>query len=374
MTGGTFRFFSRSGNPGLPGLALGGFCCIAWLAEAAVGQPQTTGTGDGSAGAVARLVTPQEPAAGEQHVATGSAPVSMEFLLNGKEPTSLEQLKAMQQPVRDIAKRVFAATVNIQVANAQGTGVIVSEDGYVLTAAHVIGRPNHPAKVVLQDGTKLDATALGVNRDVDSGMLKIELPKDFSRKLPWVELGQSGELPTGSWVVAVGHPGGLDPKRGMVVRFGRLLLSNPTMMRSECTLVGGDSGGPLIDMQGNLVGIHSRIGANLWDNIHVPIDTFSEDWDRLLDGEIIGGGSDVPFVGLDLKKDSTEIEKVEAHEAAARAGLKSGDRILKIDDQAVSAEGDVGKSIRKLKVGQSVDFRILRDGQEMSIKVKIGKR
>ncbi len=305
--------------------------------------------------------------------ATEPAAVSMDFLREGTDPVSLDQLKAMEGPMREVAERVFAATVNIQMGGSQGTGVIVTEDGYVLTAAHVIGRPNHPASVVLSDGRRFRATSLGVNRDVDSGMLKIELPDDFGQMLPWVDLGQSGDLKPGAWLMAIGHPGGLDEKRGMVIRAGRLVFSNPGLMRTDCTLVGGDSGGPLVDMDGYLIGIHSRIGQRLWENIHVPIDTFSEDWDRLMAGEIIGG-SNSPHLGLSLRGDSNEIESVERWEAAEKAGLKRNDRILKIDDSEITSRRDLSRALRKVKPGQTVEMVVERAGAKLTLQLKVGRQ
>jgi serine protease Do len=309
----------------------------------------------------------------EQPVSVTSAPVSMDFLSNGSEPSSIEQLKAMQDRVRKISDKVFRATVNIQTGGSQGTGIIVSDDGYVLTAAHVIGRPNRPATVVLYDGTRLDATALGINRDVDSGMLKIQLPEDFNRTLDWLDIGESTKMQPGTWLVAIGHPGGLDKKRGMVTRVGRLLQTNEKLIGTDCTLVGGDSGGPLVDMDGYLVGIHSRIGLYLWNNIHVPIDTFSEDWDRLANSEIIGG-SNRPFLGLNLKGNTNEISDVEPWEPAELAGLHVADRIIRIEGTEIKDKSDLSKAIKNIEVGQEIEIVIIRKDEEMTLKLKVGER
>ncbi len=301
-----------------------------------------------------------------------SETVSLEFLDTGAEPKSLAQLKAMEPRIRDVSEKVFRATVNIQMGNSQGTGVIVSEDGYILTAAHVIGRPNNKATIVLFDGTELKATALGVNRAIDSGMMKIDLDENSSQTFPWLDIAESTNLPSGSWVMAVGHPGGLDPRRGMVVRVGRLLASNPQLMRTDCTLVGGDSGGPLVDLNGELIGIHSRIGNNLWENIHVPIDTFSTDWDRLAASEIIGGSRN-PYLGLSVLNATNEIESVESNGPAEKAGLLKGDIVIRIESTEIKDRGDIARAMRQAKIGQIVKVTVKRADGEKVLELKVGE-
>jgi hypothetical protein len=103
-------------------------------------------------------------------------------------------------------------------------------------------------------------------------------------------MGKASDLKKGQWVIAVGHPGGFRTNRTPVVRVGRVLYANPFLIRTDCTLVGGDSGGPLFDMTGKVIGIHSRIGPMaLTENIHVPIDTYRETRERLARGESFGG-------------------------------------------------------------------------------------
>src|SRR5262249_42222176 len=155
----------------------------------------------------------------------------------------------------------------------------------VLTAGHVSGTPNREAMLVLADGRRVKAKTLGNNRGIDSGMMKITT----EGKYPFVPLGNSTDLKKGQWVITVGHPGGYNPNRSPVVRVGRVLNRTNGYIESDCTLVGGDSGGPLFDMQGNLVGIHSRIGWNITDNVHVPVDTYRDTWDRLAKAESWGG-------------------------------------------------------------------------------------
>ena len=285
---------------------------------------------------------------------------SLSFLFDGSSPKTLDQLRLMEQHLAELVKKVEPATVNIQVGRAQGSGVVVSRDGYILTAAHVIGRPDQPATIRFSDGKKVQAITLGVESRLDSGMLKITDPG----KWPYLDLGESTTLKQGQWVAAIGHPGGIDMDRGLVLRVGRMIWSSETQLRTDCTLVGGDSGGPLVDMDGNLVGIHSRIGQRLTDNVHVPIDKYSEDWDLLAVGE--------PWVGFNLEGDSNEIQSITRNGPAFRAKLKNGDWILKIGDKEINSKSDIGKVLKKLKPRDKVDFLIKRGDEELTIELTIG--
>src|SRR5262249_45555918 len=159
------------------------------------------------------------------------------------------------------------AVVGIRLGQHQGSGIIVTKDGFVLTAGHVSGEPGKTATVIFPDGKELKAKTLGKNGGIDSGMMKIATEGEY----PFVEMGKSDPIKKGDWVLAIGHPGGFRTNRTPVVRVGRVLQATSLFLRSDCTLVGGDSGGPLFDMRGQVVGIHSRIGdGSITANIHVP--------------------------------------------------------------------------------------------------------
>ena len=111
---------------------------------------------------------------------TGNAPVNVdinELLFNGEAPKTIEELRAMEAHFAELAEKVKPAVVNIRMAGSQGSGVVISSDGYVLTAAHVIGNPNGTALLTFPDGKEVTAKTLGIHRSVDSGMLKIQ-PSD----------------------------------------------------------------------------------------------------------------------------------------------------------------------------------------------------
>lgn len=297
-----------------------------------------------------------------------STNISLEFLEKGEVPT-LAQMRAMEEKVREVSELVKAATVNIQVNNAQGTGIIVSRDGYILTAAHVIGQPNRTAQITFPDGTRKTAKTLGVNREVDSGMLKLNGDDTY----PYIDLGESDTLNKGQWIMAIGHPGGWNEKRGMVVRVGRVLSKSARVLRTDCVLVGGDSGGPLVDMDGNLIGIHSRISMQLWENLHVPVDTYSDNWDELAAGKILGGPQR-PYVGISFKDDTNEVSEIEDGGPASEAGVKVGDLVIKVNETKVGSKADFRRMARTMKPEDKLVIRVKRGEEEIDIEMVVGRR
>ena len=168
--------------------------------------------------------------------------------------------------------------------NGFASGVIVSPDGIVLTTTDVVtGRSDNEVTVILSDRKQLKAKCLGRHhwglqkRFVNCAMLKIISPEP----LPFVEMGKAANLTKGDWCLALGHAGGYRPERGLVVRLGRILEIKERIC-SSCAIVGGDSGGPLFDFDGRVIGIHSSIGTSMNQNYHNSIDTYKESWERLL--------------------------------------------------------------------------------------------
>ena len=311
-------------------------------------------------------------------VASAKTPVNqvnLESIFSGKsDPQSIDDLRAFQNHVRDLAERVKKATVNIQVGMAQGSGVIVSRDGLVLTAAHVIGKPGLPAVVKMPDGTEYKAKTKGLVHGIDSGMLKIT----DNGKWDYLDIGQSAPIEKGQWVMAIGHPGGWDEDgRGLVVRLGRVLAATSRVLRTDCTLVGGDSGGPLVDMSGNVIGIHSRIGGNLSQNMHVPIDVFSDGWEDL-ESDVEKGGSrrrGEPYLGFTLgAEDTMAIADVKKDGPADKAGIKAGDVVVELGGVKVTNRMQLQAAFFRLSVDQEVDIVVKRDGKELKLKIKVGKR
>jgi serine protease Do len=292
-------------------------------------------------------------------------------VLDKPAPENREDLKAIQQQVKTVLAKVIPCTVNVRVGNAQGSGVIVSADGYVLTAGHVSGQPGRDVVVVFADGKQVKGKTLGANRDIDSGMIKITA----EGKWPFVEMGNSASLKKGQWVITTGHPGGFKPGRTPVVRLGRVLENNDNLVRTDCTLVGGDSGGPLFDMQGKVIGIHSRIGATIATNIHVPVDTYRTTWERLAKGESWGGPSEA-YVGVQSDPDAKDckIKEITPDSPAAKAGFQANDVVTKFDGEKINNFEELRARILKKKPGDEVPVEIVRGDAAMTLRVVIGRR
>lgn len=196
-------------------------------------------------------------------------------------PKNLQELRLLEERVKQVVAKALPCVVGIRVGREQGSGVIVSEDGVVMTAGHVCNRSNQEAEVLLYDGKTVKGKTLGVFRTGDVGLVKITEPG----KWPFVERGRSADLKPGEWCVALGHPLGYRKERPPVVRVGRIVQVGETLLQTDCPLVAGDSGGPLLDLEGRVIGIHSRIGGAMNMNFHVPVDLFTSNWERLLRSE-----------------------------------------------------------------------------------------
>lgn len=298
-------------------------------------------------------------------------------------PESLDELRSIQDRVREIASKVIPATVNVRVGPSQGSGVII-DGGYILTAGHVSGAPGRNVTITLHDGKTIKGETLGRNSAIDSGLIKITTEGDF----PSVEKGASADMERGKWVIAVGHPGGYRAGRPPVVRVGRIVSNNSMSVRTDCALVGGDSGGPLFDIDGKVIGIHSRIGGSITANHHVPIDTYEDTWDRLVKGEEWGsrfGATSPPprrneeqaHYGIQFDPASTDevrILRVVEGSPAEKGGLQDGDVILKCEGEKVNNLTELRNKIRSYKPGDKVSFEVKRGDAVVTIRVTAGKR
>jgi serine protease Do len=299
-----------------------------------------------------------------------------------KTPATVSEMRELEKKVKEVAKKVMPAVVGVQVGGASGSGVIVSEDGYVLTAGHVSGTPNRDCTLIMPDGRRIKGKTLGQNRGIDSGMIKITT----EGKWPFAPLGDSNTVEKGEWCVSLGHPGGYHEKRSPVLRLGRVLNKTDNLIQTDCTLVGGDSGGPLFNLDGKVIGIHSRIGPLITFNIHVPVSTYTETWDRLAEGEswgnMFGGGgrgerrvAPVPSTGLSYQKlgDIMRITEVEKDSPAEKAGFKARDLIEKLDGKKVADRDEIDQILKKKKAGEEVSVEVRRAGELLTLKLVLGK-
>jgi serine protease Do len=272
------------------------------------------------------------------------------------------------------------ATVGIDIGEGAGSGVIVREDGLVLTAAHESGVDGKEMTVIMEDGTRHKATTLGLVAGTDAAMLKI----DEQGSYPFVDLDKEDTAQLGDWVFSLGHSGGFGKERGVGVRIGRLVRVADQTIQSDCNLIGGDSGGPLFDMQGNLIGIHSRVGATVEQNMHVPVREFLRNWEEMLKSEFIGEGpfAQKPEIGKaflgvgteDREGGGVRIETVLEESAAATAGLKVDDVILAVDGKEIENKEAWQALMAEQAPGFKLKLTVLRNDEKIEIEVELESR
>ena len=296
------------------------------------------------------------------------------LLFYGGIPKNLETLRIMETQIRRVSAIATECTVSVQIGPAQGCGAIITASGYVLTAAHVAMRPGKTANLTLSDGRVIRATSLGLDRRFDAGLLKID-PGQGSN-WPHAALGSSEGLVPGMWCIATGHPGGYEPTRGPVVRVGRILESRPGSLLTDCALIGGDSGGPLFDLAGELIAIHSRIGNDVAENLHVPIDIYEDSWQRMAQGDAWGylpGFRPVLGVRGRNSDDSAIVVSVRRGSPADKAGIVPGDVIERFGDKPVKDFRTLRSAVADTMPGERVDLWLRRDGQARRIRLEIGR-
>jgi serine protease Do len=288
-------------------------------------------------------------------------------------PESVSDLQSIQVAIEDVVKKGLPATVGVEVGERLGSGVIVTADGFVLTVGHISGASGQNAYVVLPSGAVLRAKTLGALPSIDAGMIKIIDPGPW----PHVAMGRSSTLNPGAWCVTLGYPGGFRKNHTPTVRAGRVISASSGTIWTDCPLIAGDSGGPLFDCQGRVIGIHSSIDDPLIDNYHVPIDAFRNSWSRLTLGE---PGSEParggPVLGLSgqVAPAGCRVTNVSPGGAAEKAGLKIDDVVTRLAGEKVDSIEAMQVVVGKHKVGDKVTLAVIRDRQAMELTATLLKR
>lgn len=281
---------------------------------------------------------------------------------------SLEELQQLERLYVDLIPTLRESTVAILAGRNRGSGVIVSEDGLIITAAHLVERPGRIITVIMSDGTRRRARTLGMNIWADSALAKIQSNGPF----PFRELGRSSELEAGQWVLTLGHPGGYQRDRPAIPRSGRLNWLDPQVLRSDCTIIPGDSGGPLFDLEGRVVGIHVSLRTSLSINEHLPVDVFTRTWDRLLAGDRWGDPEQgLPVIGVlgESHPKGCSVTRIMPDSAAFHAGMMPGDLITAVNGAPVEGMRGLRQLVIERGVGQEVQLLIDREGAEMQMSV-----
>jgi serine protease Do len=316
-------------------------------------------------------------------IAAGLSPVCAFPLNSKKAPESQDDLMAIQNALQAALPRAKAATVNIDIGDGSGSGVIVSKDGLVMTAAHVSGGVGKDVKVVMPDGTELKAETLGLLAETDAALVQITEKPEGGGDFPFVEINRTEEAKLGDWIFSLGHSGGFDKERGVVVRLGRLVRVANTTIQTDGALIGGDSGGPLFDMDGRLIGIHSRVGPQLPVNMHVPVKIFLDGWDKMLKSEFVGEGPFAEkakkgsgFLGVATKdvEGGLKVTKVGKGSPAEEGGLKEGDLLHTFNGEKLSTRDGMKALLAEMAEGDKLSLEITRDGKVETIALRLAKR
>jgi putative serine protease PepD len=350
---------------------------IAGLALAAVA------IGGGVAGAA--VTTMFQPAA-----TTSAAPA----------PASFRQASSTFT-IADVAEKLEPSVVMIEGSTGEGSGVVLSADGLVLTNNHVVVGAGQGGQMAVKfsDGKTARATVVGTDPTTDLAVIRAE---GVSGLTP-AALGDSDQLKVGDPVLAIGSPLGLQGSvtAGIVSALDRTLTVGGEQeqappgwggRQSQSTTIGGaiqtdaainpgNSGGALVDAAGQVIGINTAIATggsgsgNIGVGFAIPINTAKQVADQLMNG----GKVTHPFLGVSVTDATGDvpgalIRQVSADSPAAKAGLKEGDLITKIGDKVVEGGDTVVGQVRGFKVGEQVQITYMRDGKPQTVTVTLAER
>ncbi|MBB1117003.1 DegQ family serine endoprotease [Stenotrophomonas sp. W1S232] len=266
-----------------------------------------------------------------------------------------------------------------------GSGFIISADGYVLTNHHVIDGAAE-VKVKLPDRREFTATVVGSDAQYDVALLKVD-----AKDLPVLAIGDSNRLKPGQWVVAIGSPFGLDHSvtAGIVSAVGRSTSAEQRyvpFIQTDVAINQGNSGGPLLDVSGQVVGINSQIfsasGGFMGISFAIPIDLAMSAVEQIRSTGKVSRGS----LGVSVGAVSSEmvqgfglpdsrgalVNEVVAGSAAAKAGLEAGDVIRAVNGVAVDSASDLPPRIGLLSPGSKVELEVLREGRPRKFTATLG--
>lgn len=278
-------------------------------------------------------------------------------------------------------------------AQSLGSGFIISADGFVVTNNHVVAPDSRATleeiTVTLPDGTEYEAELVGADAASDLAVLKIKANTSF----PFVTFGDSQAARVGDWVVAIGNPFGL----GGTVTSGIISAvyrntgqggAYDRYLQTDASINRGNSGGPLFDMRGNVIGINNAIfspsGGSVGIGFAIPAEIAAPIVEQLRAGREIQRG----YLGVGLqpidedfaaslglpKRRGELVQTVQDDSPAARAGLKPGDIITKVNGKDVTADQTVSFLVANLEPGAKVPVELLRDAKQVAINVTLGKR
>jgi len=269
---------------------------------------------------------------------------------------------------------------------AQGSGFIISSDGYILTNNHLVGGAKE-VTVKLGDEREFTAEIKGADRESDVALIKID-----AEDLPILELADSAQLEVGEWVIAIGNPFGLSHTvtAGIVSAKGRSgfgIAEFEDFIQTDAAINRGNSGGPLLNLDGKVVGINTAIigpGGNIGIGLAIPINMAKAVHKQLIDtGTVVRGFLGVGIQDIDpIEAESLGLEdtkgvvisEVTEDSAADKAGFKPYDIVIEFEGEKVENANEFRNRVAMLKPGTEVKVVVLRDGERKTLRAELGKR
>jgi len=290
-------------------------------------------------------------------------------------------------PFEDFFQRFFGEMPRRQYeTHSLGSGFIISEDGYVVTNAHVI---QDATEIVVQltDRRQLEAEVVGKDATIDIALLKVE-----AEDLPVVATGSSEELEVGEWVVAIGSPFGFENSvtAGIVSAKGRSLPSDNyvNFIQTDVAVNPGNSGGPLFNLDGEVVGINAQIysksGGFMGLSFAIPVDVAMDAVEQLKEHGRVRRG----WLGVYIQDVSPElaesfgmdkpvgalVARVMEGSPAEKGGLQSGDVVVAVNGEPVRTSGDLPPKIGRLQPEETAVLTVMREGERRKVEVVVGSR
>ncbi len=268
---------------------------------------------------------------------------------------------------------------------AQGSGFLVSSDGYILTGNHIVANGSR-LEVTLNDGHEFDAEIVGTDPETDLAVIKID-----AKGLPFLTLGNSNDLSVGEWVVAIGSPFGLEATLtvGVVSAKGRNQLQITDFddfIQTDAAINPGNSGGPLLNLDGEVVGINTAIltesGGYMGIGFAIPSSMASDVMDQLINRGSVTRG----YLGIGLQPVTGElanalniaklqgalVNQVKSNSPGSKAGLQRGDVIVAIDGRIVETPTSLRNVISMMPPGKKIRLSVNREGQKLDLDAVVG--
>jgi len=293
-----------------------------------------------------------------------------------------QQLVAFEERLVEASERALSASVGLRIRErgsfGDGSGVIVTPDGYVLTVAHNFAQPGARIDAVLADGRRVSAIGLGREGRSDFALVKLEGDGPW----PFAPMGDSNALVRDELVVMTGHAGGILDDRPSVVRMGTFAGRRQQWLRTDCAMMPGDSGGALFDLEGNVLGVNSYIEENVDLNFHVPIELYRDNWERLVAKDnwnpALGERERPVFgaLGLDVRgsADGLSVRRLTSGYKAGESGIREGDLITAVDGVLITSSRAFYGLQRDAKIGTKMKLSVLRGTETFEFELEIAVR